>query len=133
MTAGIWHSVTGLVAKKGAPAPDPVDALFDKFLELALPGEGGPVFLAKLKGKKPPGAKANTGIWAQDLAGDVHKVVRTGDDLPVDTGTKRVSILQFLPVVLGVPGQGRGFNEDGFLTFRAIFTDGTEGVYKVIR
>ena len=36
-------------------------------------------------------------------------------------------------LVLGVPGQTRNFNADGYLSFRAVFTDRSEGIFRVIR
>jgi hypothetical protein len=133
--AGIWSNSGGtlaLVARQGSPAPDAGGATFASFLSLGLPDTGGVVFLAKVKGRGETG-KSGTGIWAANPAGVVSLVVRTGDSLTVNGGSKTIRLLHFLPSVLGVPGQTRSFNEAGDLTFRAVFTDRTEAILKVVR
>lgn len=137
---GLWSGVAGnirLIARQGAFAPDasgaPTTATFSKFSGLALPETLGAVFLGKLKRSTTVTARNDTGIWAADDARNLSLVVRTGDSLTAGAAPKQVSQVQFLPSVRGVPGQTRGFNEDGFLIFRVIFTDRTEGIFKVLR
>lgn len=126
-----------LLARQGFPARDktgqPLADLYAKFTSLALPDAGGPVYLAKLKRSKTVTAKNDTGIWAGNFAGGTALVVRTGDPLTVGAGQRTVKLLQFLPPVRGVPGQTRSFNTDGYLTFRAVFTDRTEAIFRVLR
>ena len=131
--AGIWSTAPGalsLIARQGSAAPGAGSATYSKFTSLALPDTGGPVFLAKLKGAT---SATDVGIWAADATGTLTLVTREGDALTVGAAQKTIKTLQFLPAVLGVPGQTRSFNDDGFLTFRAVFTDQSEAVFKVVR
>lgn len=134
--SGIWSDSGGalaLVARQGFPAPDTSGALFTKFTSLALPDSGGTVFLAKLKRSATVSGKNDTGIWAGDFAGGTALIVRTGNPLTVAAGQRTVKMLQFLPPVRRVPGQSRNFNADGYLAFRAVFTDRSEAIFRVLR
>lgn len=138
---GVWSNTGGtlhLVAQRGAQAPGcPVGATFSAFTSVALPDQGGVVMLANLNSGTvalpgPGGVTGanNIGIWAVDSAGDLQLVVRKGDIHPA-TG-KAITALSFLPAPSGVSAQSRSFSQStGDLLYRASFSDGTSGVFRI--
>lgn len=65
------------------------------------------------------------------MGGDLQLILREGDTHSI-TG-KTVKSLSFLPSISRVNGQTRSFNQStGDLIYRAAFSDGTSGIYKVV-
>jgi len=129
--AGIWSNTSGtleLVARQGQQV-DTLDAgvLYSQFVTFALPHTGGVVFLAKVKGTGIKGSN-DMGIWAADETNSLTLVAREGDLFDINGIDKTISTIQFLPTVKIVGGQTRGFNNNGDLTFRVVFTDKTQGI-----
>ncbi len=136
-SAGIWSNVSGslsLIARQGSQADGaPIGVLYSNFSELALPAYGGPVFLAQLKYGQGLNGTNNIGLFGSDKTGTVSLLLRTGDAISVNGESKTVKLMQFLPSVRTVPGQTRGFNSDGYLLFRVMFTDRTEAIVEYLR
>ncbi len=79
-----------------------------------------------------PGVDAtnNTGIWAQDEAGILTLVVRSGDVIEVAPGdTRTVTGLSFIAGSGGQDGRSSGFNDSGQVAFGAQFDDGSSGLF----
>ena len=135
---GIWSNDSGvlhLVARQGTQAPGlATGVLFNSFTNLVLPDQGGVtnnggvVFLASVTG---PGSstQAKQGIWAVDLSGNLQLVVSEGSAIQ----GKTVSSISFLSPGAMVTGQTSNFSQStGNILYKAIFTDGSWGIYKVI-
>jgi hypothetical protein len=121
---------------------------FTSFDQIALPDQGGVVFLATVSTTNyyyPPtsnGISANyvatspltqQGIWAQDTLGRLKLIAREGGTLKVGAATKTIESLSFLNATNPISGQTRHFSQNtGNLLFSAIFTDGTEAIVKVL-
>jgi hypothetical protein len=130
-----------MIAQQAQQAPGcPAGAVFSSFGELAMPDQGGAVFIAGLANTptgNPPTTKSgpittanNQGIWAVNTAGALQLVVQKGTFHPV-TG-KLITALCFLPVAPYVTGQTRSFDQaTGDIVYRATFKDGTSGVFVV--
>ena len=73
------------------------------------------------------------GLWATDLDGELHLVVRTGDLFDVDDGPsivlKTVRSLSFFSGWGNESSVGSGFNDRGQIAFQADFTDFSSGVF----
>ncbi len=142
---GIWSDSTGtlsLVARKGSIAPGTGGAQFLAFQQIVLPDSGGTVFLAQLKvGTGTPAVTSanNLGVWGTNTAGLVTLLVRTGDTFSVEAMggaccvDKTIEKLCILPCLPTVGAQGRSWELDGDLGFNATFTDGTSGVFHLLR
>ena len=134
---GIWASTSGelaLVAQVQGQAPGcPAGAKFHSFAQLALPDQGGVVFLANLTGASG-GVKStnNQGIWAADAGGNLHLVARKGDALMINGTLKMVSALSVFTSSAGTAGQTRSFNRAGDLVYKVTFTDKTQAIQKVV-
>lgn len=138
-STGIWSNRGGtlhLVARAAAQAPGcPTGATFKSFAQLVLPDQGGVVFLASLNPSAPAGVNGtnNLGIWAVDPNGNVQLIVRKGDTIPVNGGSRKITTLAFLPAAAPVAGQTRNFAQaTGNLTYRASFSDGNTAILKVV-
>jgi hypothetical protein len=144
-SVGIWsdypNGFLSMVAQEGQQAPGcPGGAVFSTFSELALPDQGGVVFLANL-GNYPVGSSVNShtspissandqGIFAVNTSGTLQLVVQLGTFHPV-TG-KLITALSVLPVLPYDAGQTRSFNQStGDIVYRATFKDGTSGIFLV--
>ena len=132
--AGLWSNSSGtltLVARQGSQAPGcPAGATFSAFTELALPDQGGIVFLATLNTSTTAGVASTTnqGIWAVDTNGNLQLIVREGDTI----NGKTVTALKFLPSLLYVGGQSRSFAQGtGDLVYEATFSDKSSGIFSV--
>lgn len=135
---GIWSDASAsgnleLVARVGTAAPDCAFGVnFVAFVSVVLPNSGGTAFVAKVAG---PGVKPtnNVGLWADDGNGNVRLVARTGSAIPMPTGgTKVLSAITIFPPSTAVGGQSRSFNQDADFTYRATFTDHTQGLIHVV-
>ena len=140
---GIWSEGGGnglaLVAREGNAAPGTSSGVNFSALVVApvLNSAGQIVFLGGLTGTGVDDTN-DRGIWAEDPSGVLTLIVREGDLLDVDDGPstdfRTVSSLRFeSSSVLGGTGNGdgrrSGFNDLGQLTFAAIFTDGSSGIF----
>jgi hypothetical protein len=144
-SVGIWSDYPNgfltLIAQQGQQAPGCANgAVFSTFSELALPDQGGIVFLGGL-GNSPAGSPVrsntypiasanNQGIWAVDTSGTLHLIVQLGTFHPV-TG-KLITALSILPTPPYAGGQTRSFNQaTGDIVYRATFKDGSSGIFLV--
>jgi len=144
-SVGIWsdypNGFLSLVACQGQQAPGCAQGtVFTTFSEIALPDQGGVIFLANL-GSAPSGnpptttsgpitTANNQGIWAVDTSGVLQLIVQKGTFHAVTV--KFITALSFLPVVSYDGGQTRGFDQStGDLVYHASFADASSGVFLV--
>ena len=134
-TQSIWTNATGvpvLVTQQGNQAPGcATGATFAAFASLALPDQGGVVFIGTLTASKTNGVTTanNTGIWAVDNNGALQLVVRTGDVL----NGKIVTALSFLPASTVLDNQSRNFVQStGDLVYLATFSDKSTAIFNVV-
>jgi hypothetical protein len=123
---GIWTSVSGrleLVARAGDPVPGMPGLYFKDIRDtIALNNAGQIAFAGDVTGTGVDESNRWV-IWATDVNGGLHAVVRLGDVLEVAPGDFRtISTVDFTTL-------GRGFNNCGQLAFWTIFTDGSYGVF----
>jgi hypothetical protein len=123
---GIWTSVSGslqLVARAGDPVPGMPGVYFKDIRDtVALNNAGQIAFAGDVTGTGVDESNRWV-IWATDVNGGVHAVVRMGDVLEVAPGDFRtISIVDFTTI-------GRSINNRGQLAFWTIFTDGSHGVF----
>ena len=129
----IWSEGGGsldLLARQGSLAPG-TNGNFISFQSLVFNDAGQAGFLAKLRGSDLS-FKKNSGIWAQDKSGNLRLIVQKGDLIDVEEGpgTDFRAIQTLLLAESGVTEDGKsGFNNRGQLAFRAVFTDGTSGIF----
>lgn len=140
---GIWSEGGGngleLVARTGTPVPGVEPGVsFDAFVgqTVVLNNNGQTAFWANLTG---PGVdfmnENDSGIWAQDSAGNLRLIAREGDVLDVSDNSqvpdlRTVKVLSWLNGNTGnADGRPSGFNDRGELVFVAQFTDGSQGVF----
>jgi hypothetical protein len=134
--SGIWSNASGqlrLVARRGDHAPGtPTGANFDfpfSGLSLGINSAGRVAFSAPLNGNVT--SANNWGIWAQDAAGALFLVARTGEVMQVAPGDLRT--IASLKTVLGSNSGGpREFNNIDQIAFWAGFTDGSEGIFVTV-
>ncbi len=89
----------------------------------SLNGNGQIAFYAEMSGDGID-ASNDGGIWATDANGELHLIVREGDQLEVAPGDVRtIGSLWFSQGGGGSDGSARAFNERGELVFVATFTD----------
>lgn len=135
---GIWWreaSDLHLLARRGQQATGaPEGARWGSFTSLALPEGIGPVFVAKLlPGRGKVTARNNTGLWARDRFGLLRLIVRTGDEVEIDSTLpkKKIASLTCLPVILRTPDHARSYNANGQLIYKATFSDRTQAIFRV--
>jgi hypothetical protein len=76
------------------------------------------------------GSSARSGIWAQDINGNLQLIAAVGFPLEIAPGNTRiVSDLLFHGSGNNESGQRSGFNDRGQLAFYAAFTDGSSGIF----
>jgi len=129
---GIWagpRDALRLVARTGTAAAGAADGVTYSIMGAPFLNDAGAVaFVADLQG---PGVEPgnDTGVWVADPSGLTTLVVREGQDINVGGGeTRRISFL--LPQwSSSTDPQLALINDAGQVTFRAIFTDGTEGLF----
>ncbi len=130
---GIWSGGSGtlaLVAREGSAAPGTAAGTnFGPFLASpALNGAGQTAFIASLAG-----AATGRGIWSEDSDGALQLIVRTGDEIEVAEGDERSVVdLNMVPGSGGEDGRSTPLNDAGQIAFRALFTDGSSGVFVTI-
>ncbi len=125
---GIWCTSSGtlaLVARQGSQAPGYASGVkFTAFKALALPDQGGALFLATVNAA----ASANTGIWAGNTTADLELLARKGGTY----NGKTIASLSFLPSIPYVNGQTRSFDQaSGNFIYNATFTDASSGIFEV--
>jgi hypothetical protein len=137
---GIWSEGGGgleLIAREGQQAPGvPTGVVFGAiqgFNAPALNGRGQVIFKAGLSGPGITGAN-DFGLWAQDVHGQLHLVVREGDTLdvsddPLNPDLRTVIGFSFENRSGNEDGVRSGFNEFGQVAFLASFTNGTQGLF----
>jgi len=127
----LWKGLPGnlqLIAREGDHPPGAPDGLvFSSGFEYQLNARGQILFSGRLAGGKD-------GIWATDATGQVQLIVLEGALFEVTPGDWRE-----VSEVLASPPRGGGqdgwpimINDNGHITFRAAFTDGTSGVFMAI-
>ena len=131
---GVWSNSGGamaLVARQGGQAPGcQAGATFHAFTSLALPNQGGVIFLATLNTNAAADVNATnkTGIWAVDTNGNLQLIVRTG----AIVGGQEIKTLSFLPILLHLGGQSRNFTQGtGDVAYLVTFSDKTSAIYVV--
>jgi hypothetical protein len=119
---GIWSEGQGslaLVAMQGQHAAGaPANVRFDSFSDPVLNSNGQVAFQAGVNLTGVPRSN-HVGIWAEDPYGVLQLIAREGDLWEVGAGDFRT----INSVILG------GFNDLGQVSFYALFTDGSEGVF----
>ena len=132
---GVWANTSGamsLVALTQAAAPDTNGALFSDFVRLALPAQGGAIVVADLAPGTGDATPSNDqGIWAVNRAGELHKVVRTGDIVTVNGIDRTISTLSMFDPTPEVAAQPACYNSAGNLIYKATFNDGTSALFEV--
>ena len=138
---GLWSEGGGdglkLVARAGDQAPGTESGVLfgPQIFENApiLNAQGQLAFLNSLQG---PGVTIlnNIGIWAEDVAGNLTLITRTGDllnvsDDPLTPDLRTIRELSFAGRSGNDDGKRSGFNDRGQLAFWARFTDGSEGFF----
>ena len=128
---GLWAGTPGNLAKvvrEGDPAPGlGAGATFSAILSSgrAINGAGQVAFYAFYNA--PGGAGA--GLFAQDAAGVIQLIARTGQSIQIAPGDVRT--IETLQIINTGPtgnqdGRATFFNDQGHLAFRATFTDAEE-------
>jgi hypothetical protein len=141
---GVWKQEADgsvrLVAREGDHAPGtPPNVRFDVgsgnnggFNWIVLNGRGQVAFQAFLAG--PGIGNPHSGIWAEDVLGELHLIARMGDLLEVAPNDFRTIVAMdlfgtFTGGFGNESGYSSGFNERGQVAFSASFTDGTSGIF----
>jgi hypothetical protein len=130
--SGIWAGKPGNLKKiiedsdavPGVPAgitwvPGAFRVVSSSLSLMGFAGDGRGTFLAKVQGTGITGAN-NIGIWSFDPDHGVRLIARSGDTLHVGPGDNRV--IANLYTVNSV-------NNSGMLSFSALFTDGSSGIF----
>jgi hypothetical protein len=116
----------GLVARSGAGGvPGVAGANFASFESLAFNDAGTAAMRATLA-VGPGGVTSlnNEGIWLLDPMGESLLVARSGDAI----GGRTIASLDFTGGSAGGDGRGRSLNSNDQLVFKAVFTNGDEGL-----
>ena len=132
---GIWrNSIDGIVpvVREGSSAPGVDNAIFRKFLSIAMPDNGRAIVKAKARNEST--LERTLGIWftSEGFADDANTLkllVRQGDFIAGTSGSPLQSF-SALEYVSGSPTQARSFNNLGDFIFRATFADGSQALLK---
>ncbi len=128
---GLWSEGMGplsLVARRGdQPAGVDGDAEFTLIGNPALNDLGQVAFAGSIFGDGVD-LTNRSGIWAQDLSGELQLILRTGDQIEVAPGDVRTVRSFSFDEGPGVDGN-LAFNNRGQVLFRAVFDDATQGVF----
>ena len=128
---GIWYAADGdtlaQLARTGLSAPG--GGKFASFTNLALPDGAtrGPLFTATLATDKNVGidTKNNFGLWGVNTAGTLKLVLRTGNNVIVDSAPRIVKSFTALLPATGSIGAAHGYDDAGKVAVLATFTDNT--------
>ena len=134
--ASLWEyegGVLSLLAREGDIAPGVTDATFLRFEDDLLVNANGHVaFIAALSGSGVT-ADNNLGIWAEDSAGMLQLVARTGDLLDVDgtagSDERIITDLGLVSIASAMSGPSPAFTATGELAFFAEFADSSSGIF----
>jgi hypothetical protein len=133
--SGIWlWTGTDIVrvAQEGDAAPGGDGATWMTLASLALPDGGRPLFTGLLNPSTgiPAATKStDSGLWALDSEGNLQLLVREGVTTVDDRTVKSFKVLG---AISGSPSQTRSHNGVGKIVYWATFTDGTQGIVKVV-
>jgi len=135
--SGIWSDATGsirLLVREGDAAAG-TGVAFGDFgnSEFALNGNGDVAFLGTLVGLGITEGVNDTGLWAQDSAGVLQLIARTGDLFDVDdsagTDLRQIVAIDFMGQTNGESGLPIGFNDANQVAFWLGFSDNSEGIF----
>jgi hypothetical protein len=138
---GIWagKEELTLIAREGQQAPGVPEGVTFGFPNVrvfddpTINSRGQVAFGASLS--LGVGIDADSGIWAQNIDGELELIVRTGDTIEVSPGNVRVvKDVFFSGSIVGrasgnEDGRNSLFNDRGQLLFSASFTDGSTGLF----
>ena len=131
-SAGIWqvaaNGTTSKIVRAGESATGATGTVFSTFNKLVA-GNGGIAFTATLAaGSSTVNSTNNTGLWAQNSAGSLVLVARTGA-----SPTPTLRNFTIFNAETGQNSQSRHFNESGDLVLTATFGNGTAGIYRATK
>jgi hypothetical protein len=135
---GVWSNARSaggdfaLVARQGDQAPGCEPGfVFGSFLIPALNAAGQTAFMASgYRLEHGAVLDSGLGIWGQDRTGAVALVARAGQTIEVAAGDFREIVSLALATGSGgEDGKPRGLNDRGEITFRAVFADGSSGIF----
>jgi hypothetical protein len=131
-SAGIWqvaaNGTTSKIVRAGESATGATETVFSTFNKLVA-GNGGIAFTATLaSGSSTVNSTNNTGLWAQNSAGSLVLVARTGA-----SPTPTLRSFTIFNAETGQNSQSRHFNESGDLVLTATFGNGTAGIYRATK
>ena len=131
-SAGIWqvasNGTISKIARAGENATGATGAVFSTFNKLVA-GNGGVAFTATLaSGSSTVNATNNTGLWAQNSAGSLVLVARTGA-----SPTPTLRSFTIFNAETAQNSQSRHFNESGDLVLAATFGNGSTGIYRATK
>ncbi len=133
--SGIWlHSDGNInaIVREGQQAPgDESDLFFGDFADLTMNGAGQVAFLSSVLRS---GSTSLEGIWATDRNGSLTLVALEGDTFNVNSDPliedlRTIKHVGMLTGSGGEDGLPTSFNDNGQLTFKLIFDDGTSGIF----
>lgn len=137
--SALWLSNAGaapeVVARVGGTAADEnglslPGAAWSAFPTFALPDGAGPVFVGQVAGSSV-NAQSKFGIWARDSDNITRLLLRTGRDLVLPTGTKRVAKFTLLNALPGSYGARRSYNSTGSIAVQVTFNDRSQAVLRL--
>jgi RHS repeat-associated protein len=130
---GVWSNCSGtlkLVARTGDAAAGVTGGKYSKFNQIVLPDNGGPIFLAQLRGVKP---NIGTGLWSVSADGQIHLLLQTGDVASIHGTSKVIRSFSIFTVCPQVSGQSRSFDAaTRTVAFLATFSDGTWAILQAV-
>jgi hypothetical protein len=131
-SAGIWqvaaNGTISKIARAGGNATGTSGMVFSSFNRLVA-GNGGVAFTATLaSGSSTVNSTSNTGLWAQNSAGSLVLVARTGA-----SPTATLRNFTIFNAETGQNSQSRHFNESGDLVLVATFGNGSSGIYRATK
>lgn len=125
--APVWtllaQAGAGLVLVPGVPG-----AQWKSFPSLAIASTRGPIFLGTLvPGRGGVTKPRANGAWAVDFQGTLHLLFQSGVTKIDGRTLRKFTLLNASP---GSEGSTRSFNDDGFVVWRALFTDGKQAIVR---
>lgn len=135
-----WDGDTGLtkLAQGGDEPPGVPGGQWRKFISLALPENGSPVFTARMTtgpdgtaGRGGVTEDSDIGLWLTSSTGAVQLGLREGQTIDVNGTPKTIETFATLVSVAGSPAQIRSHNANREVVARVIFTDGSQAIVKV--
>ena len=132
-STGIWCTGTTGVLALVTRAQTPVAGrpTFSLFRRVAMPSQGGVMFLADVAAGTGVTSANNQGVWAINSRNVLQQVVRKGQTVQVGTVAKVITGFSTLTPPTNPGAQARSFNGSGALICTATFGDGTQGFLSV--